>query len=147
MSESTTTIVAGGRYKILNAKSGTALDLSATNGEKVCGWNFHGRENQIWEASEENGFWHFRNVGNGKYLALEPHQSLKDGLKVVGTNMRFNWHIWPDNKDPSTLRILTPEHPFNLDLSGHGNAAGGTPVELWGRWDGPNQTWKFYKMN
>jgi hypothetical protein len=56
----------GQRYKIVNAKSGTVLDLSSSNQEfgrhpppsstytalttclsLVNGWNFHGRDNQI----------------------------------------------------------------------------------------------------
>jgi hypothetical protein len=44
---------------------------------------------------------------------------------------------------PSPSRICIPDTVFNVDLSNHGDAKGGTPVELWGRWEGTNQTWKF----
>ncbi|TEB25738.1 carbohydrate-binding module family 13 protein, partial [Coprinellus micaceus] len=144
----------GQRYKIVNAKSGTVLDLSShpppsstytaltTCLSLVNGWNFHGRDNQIWEASEEHGFWHFKNVASGKYLAPKSTQ-YKDGIKVIASDTRFNWHIWPDKKNPNTLRICIPDTVFNVDLSNHGDAKGGTPVELWGRWEGTNQTWKF----
>ena len=30
-----------------------------------------------------------------------------------------------------------------LDLSDHGNPQEGTPVQLWEKWDGVNQVWKF----
>jgi hypothetical protein len=33
-------------YKIVNAKAGTALDVSGTDGRTVSGWTFHGSENQ-----------------------------------------------------------------------------------------------------
>ena len=33
---------------------------------------------------------------------------------------------------------------FNLDLSDHGNPNPGTPITLWGKWEGgTNQTWHF----
>ncbi|RXW18262.1 hypothetical protein EST38_g7591 [Candolleomyces aberdarensis] len=132
----------GRRYRIVNAKSGTVVDLSAKNGVSIAGWNFHGGQNQIWEASEEGGFWHFKNVSTGKYLALE-NNNFRDGLKAVGSDNRYNWHIWPDQKDASVLRICVPNTVFNLDLSNHGDSAGGTPIEIWGRWEGRNQCWSF----
>ena len=43
------------------------------------------------------------------------------------------------------VSIQVPDTPFNVDLSNHGDATPGTPVELWGKWQGVNQTWKFQK--
>ncbi|RXW14169.1 hypothetical protein EST38_g11685 [Candolleomyces aberdarensis] len=96
----------GQRYRIVNAKSGTVVDLSAKDGTSVAGWDFHGQSNQIWEASQAFGFWNFKNVGHGKYLALE-NEDYRNGLKVIGSNSRYNWHIWPDQRDISVWR-LTP---------------------------------------
>lgn len=33
----------------------------------------------------------------------------------------------------------------NVDLTDYGNGTPGTPVAIWGRWDGENQTWRFEK--
>jgi hypothetical protein len=56
-----------------------------------------------WEASTEGGFWHFKNVATGKYLAPQSTH-YKDGVKVVASTHAFNWHIWPDQKNPNVLR-------------------------------------------
>ena len=47
----------------------------------------------------------------------------------------WSWFDW--------VRI-SPEsnRNFCVDLSDYGNAKPGTPVELWGRWDGQNQLWR-----
>ncbi|RXW19130.1 hypothetical protein EST38_g6727 [Candolleomyces aberdarensis] len=137
-----TEVQAGTRYRIVNAKGGTVIDLSASDGESVVGWDFHGGDNQIWEAdSSEDGTWHFKNAANGRYLAIA--QEPGDGVKVVGSDEPFGWHIWPDEQDASTLRICLPNTVFNIDLSNHGDSTPGTSVEIWGRWEGVNQTWRF----
>ena len=40
-------IEAGERYKITNAKGGTALDLSSDDEQTIAGWDWHGGDNQI----------------------------------------------------------------------------------------------------
>ncbi|KAJ2917819.1 hypothetical protein MD484_g2584, partial [Candolleomyces efflorescens] len=135
-----TEVEAGQRYKIVNAKSGTVIDLSGHDGVSVSGWDDHGGDNQIWEAHTDGSTWHFRNAANGRYLAIE--QEPGDAVKVIGSDEPFGWHIWPDEQDPSTLRICLPDTVFNIDLSNHGDATPGTPVEIWGRWEGVNQTWR-----
>ncbi|KAJ3539159.1 hypothetical protein NMY22_g4864 [Coprinellus aureogranulatus] len=154
-------VEAGGRYRIVNAKSGTVLDLSATNNEFVNGWKFHGRDNQIVRlylsyrtfpvlttlytpsgkplptallAFQERRHWE---------VPRSPVDSLQGRCQDCRSTHPFNWHIWPDQKNPNVLRICVPETVFNVDLTGYGNATGGTPVELWGRWEGENQCWKF----
>ena len=41
--------------------------------------------------------------------------------------------------------ICVPNTKQNVDLTNYGNAAPGTPVAIWGRWEGTNQTWRFEK--
>jgi hypothetical protein len=40
-------------------------------------------------------------------------------------------------------RIFLANKTLNVDLSDHGNPTPGTPVELWGEWEGENQLWDF----
>ena len=41
-------------------------------------------------------------------------------------------------------RLFVPNTNFNLDLSKSGDPTPGTPVTLWGKWEGgTNQTWRF----
>lgn len=43
------------------------------------------------------------------------------------------------------VRIYIPGHPtpINIDLSDHGNPNPGTPVSIWGKWEGLHQQWIF----
>ena len=41
-------------------------------------------------------------------------------------------------------RVFLAGTKYCLDLSDHGNPNPGTPVTLWGKWEGgTNQTWRF----
>ena len=41
-------------------------------------------------------------------------------------------------------RLYLANTDYNIDLSDHGNPNPGTPVTLWGKWEGgTNQTWRF----
>ncbi|KAF6748415.1 carbohydrate-binding module family 13 protein [Ephemerocybe angulata] len=138
-------ITSGNRYKITNAQGGTVLDLSIKNGRTINGWNWHGTDNQIWQLEQvEGGPWRFRNVSNGKYLAAEGNP--RDGLQLIGSEQPFNWHMWRDERDQNTYRIVYPDTVFNVDLSGNGDPTGGTPIELWGRHEAVNQTWRFEQV-
>ena len=79
------------------------------------------------------------------------------------------WDMRPDQENPDTMRcVLRPRlsrlailcllerrsadrgdrayvagTDYCLDLSGHGNSNPGTPVTLWKKWGGANQTWRF----
>ncbi|KAG6901563.1 hypothetical protein C0995_010497 [Termitomyces sp. Mi166 len=143
------TIQPGNTYILVNAKSGTALDLSGTDGyseinaRSVLGWNQHGGDNQKWELSQENNQWIFRNVGSGKYLGLSEGEP-GNNLPVHGVNDPVPWNIFHDKDDDSVYRIFVPDTNFNIDLSDHGNPDNGTLVTLWGKWQpGVNQTWRF----
>ncbi|KAG6898604.1 hypothetical protein C0993_005714 [Termitomyces sp. T159_Od127] len=137
------TIEAGNTYILVNAKSGTVLDLSGTDGYSVLGWNQHGGDNQKWELSHENNQWVFRNVGSGKYLGIAEGE-ISNNHPVHGVNDPVQWDIFPDHDDESVYRIFVPGTRFNIDLSDHGNPDNGTPVALWGKWQpGVNQTWRF----
>ena len=43
-------------------------------------------------------------------------------------------------------RLLVPGTWMNIDLSDHGNSTPGTPVELWGKWEGQNQLWTLQQI-
>ncbi|KAJ8073625.1 hypothetical protein PM082_011903 [Marasmius tenuissimus] len=135
----------GRTYKLINGKArNVALDLSTQDNYTVAGWNSHDGAAQKWTIENLNGHWTFRNVGSGKYLAI--NGDAKDGTPVVGSDHAFGWDLYPDNKNPSATRIFVPGAPApgqNLDLSDHGNAQGGTKVTLWTQWEGEHQTWLF----
>ncbi|KAG6898605.1 hypothetical protein C0993_005715 [Termitomyces sp. T159_Od127] len=132
-------------YIIVNAKSGTALDLSGTDGYTVSGWERHGGDNQRWylDKYEDTNQWTFRNIYNDKYLGLADSSSFMDDVPVQGVDYPVPWDIFPDEQDYSAHRILVPGTPFNVDLSNFGDFNNGTLVAIWGQWEGQNQTWRF----
>ncbi|EIM84727.1 ricin B-like lectin [Stereum hirsutum FP-91666 SS1] len=136
-----TQIQSGQVYTLVNAMSGTALDLSGGDNTSIIGFNFHGGGNQKWMFEQTSqGPWTIRSLETGKYLNIEGPPS--DGAKVVAIDNPQNWDIWHDEQDGSVFRLFIPGTTFNIDMSDHGNATPGTPVTLWGKWEGKNQTWR-----
>ncbi|KAG6818757.1 hypothetical protein H0H93_002089 [Arthromyces matolae] len=154
------TIEAGRKYVLINAKSGTALDLSGSDNVSVLGWEAHRGENQQWELHQEDNQWVFCNVHNGKFLGIE--RRAHDNVPVRGVDAPVKWNIFPDDRDQSVYRyayfhdrhfsmvfeeyprIFVPDTPFNIDLSDFGNPDNGTLVTIWGKSENnQNQTWRF----
>ncbi|PFH47536.1 carbohydrate-binding module family 13 protein [Amanita thiersii Skay4041] len=135
----------GAVYRIVNAKSGTALDLSGTDERSIIGWPKHDGDNQKWHVEENNGLYSLRNVRYGKYVGLESTH-LKDAIKAIATENKFDWEVKQDEDDPTVFRFFVPGTVFNLDLSNHGSDRGGTPVEIWGKWEGRNQCWRLEQL-
>ncbi|KAK7030862.1 hypothetical protein VNI00_013972 [Paramarasmius palmivorus] len=135
-------IQSGRSYRIVNAKSGTLLDLSGTDGVTISGFNSNGGDNQKWYLEQSDGHWTFR-CGTGKYLGI--NGNVEDGTPVVGVSNPVQWDIWPDEEDSNLHRIFVPgsQNPMNIDLSDHGNSANGTKIQLWYKWEGKNQAWRF----
>ena len=62
---------------------------------------------------------------------------------------KFTKIIADDNTPTDTLiliSIFVRDSHFNVDLSDHGNATPGTPVTIWGKWEGENQVWRFEQV-
>ncbi|KAG6907736.1 hypothetical protein DXG01_007594 [Tephrocybe rancida] len=145
-----TELQAGQRYSITNVKSGTALDLSGTDGVSILGWQKHDGDNQkaSWELQRDNNQWTFRNVATGKFLGLADG-TLENGLALRAVENAVAWDIFEDHDDHEVFRIFVPprehvEKKFNADLSNHGDKADGTPVAVWGKTQAStNQTWRF----
>ncbi|KAF9051592.1 ricin B lectin domain-containing protein [Panaeolus papilionaceus] len=90
----------------------------------------------------EHGGWHLRNAQSGKYLSL-PSQKPQNDTQLLANDTKFLWHIWDEETVQNAVRICVPNTKKDVDLSDHGNAAPGTPISVWGRWEGENQLWRF----
>ncbi|KAA1473290.1 carbohydrate-binding module family 13 protein [Dentipellis sp. KUC8613] len=133
-------IQSGGTYTITNGQAGTALDLSGGDERSIIGFGFHGQGNQQWTFEQPQGTgWTIRSVATGKFLDIEGEPG--DGTRVVASDCPREWDIWPDDEDSSAFRFFIPNTTYNIDLSDHGNPTPGTPVTLWGKWNGRNQVW------
>jgi len=129
-------------YRIINVKSGTALDLSGTDGHTISGWEAHDGDNQKWHAERINNQWAFRNRFNERYLGLSNSYEFHQGNRLQGVEEPFGWNIFPDREYGDGYRIFVPEHNANVDLD-LGHEANGTKVHLWGQWNAPQQIWRF----
>ncbi|KAF5376427.1 hypothetical protein D9615_008632 [Tricholomella constricta] len=142
----TMTIQHGRTYVLVNGKSGTVLDLSGTDGHSIhkppSGVVYPNNLVLQWVVENNNNQWTFKNVGTGRYLGIASG-NLKDNTQLRAVDQPVAWDIWPDDTNSSVHRIFAPGTKLNVDLSDHGNAKNGTPVTLWGKWKGTNQTWKF----
>ncbi|KAG7094087.1 hypothetical protein E1B28_007706 [Marasmius oreades] len=127
-------------YHIINAKSGTALDAAESGA--INGYQPHGGGNQRWTVENNGSHWTFRN-DKGQYLGY--NGEVREGLPLTAVNQAVEWDIWPDKNDQSLQRIYVPgwHTAMNIDLSDHGNSNNGTPVTLWGQWEGSHQAWRF----
>ncbi|KAG5647506.1 hypothetical protein DXG03_009443 [Asterophora parasitica] len=132
----------GNNYILQNGKSGTVLDLSGSDGYSILGWEGHSGDNQRWTLENHDNRWVFRNVGTGRYLGYNP-DDLRDDAPVFAVDEPVAWDIWPDEGDDTVHRISVPGTPFTVDLTNFGSEDNGTPVALWGKWEGRNQTWRF----
>ncbi|KAF8151499.1 ricin B-like lectin [Crassisporium funariophilum] len=138
------TIESTHRYIIKNQKGGTVIDLNGNDNRSIIGFPRHGGPNQQWETIRTADGWHIKNVATGLYLSFEGQAG--DGKKLVADQAPFLWHLWPDKKQTDAFRICVPNTKQNVDLSDHGNPNPGTPVTLWGTWEGLNQVWLFERV-
>ncbi|KAF8731514.1 hypothetical protein AX14_004763 [Amanita brunnescens Koide BX004] len=132
----------GAKYHIINAESGTLLDLSGTDRKYIIGWPNNGGDNQKWyfEYSEYLGGYTLKNVKYGKYVG---YQSAIHGSLAVGIPGQRSWTIGPDRQDPDRFRIVLPRTSLLLELSNQGSDRAGTPVVL-AAWSAraKHQTWR-----
>jgi len=134
-------LASGTTYKITNAAGGTVLDLSGGDNKSIIGYGDHDGSNQRWIFAHQHAGWTLQSVGTGLYLGIEGAPG--DGTPVVATQQpTTHWEIEKDDQDSSTWRFYVQGTRFNLDLSDHGNPTPGTPITLWGKWAGKNQTWR-----
>ncbi|KAF5319736.1 hypothetical protein D9619_008475 [Psilocybe cf. subviscida] len=131
----------GVRYFIKNVKGGTYIDLDASNNSRLIGYPKNGGENQQWELESVDDGWQFKSVSSGLYWALDGgHQN---GVAVVVKDEPVTFHLSDDPQVEGSTRISIPDTNKDVDLSDNGNITPGTPIAIYGRWDGQNQLWFF----
>ncbi|KAI0755612.1 ricin B lectin domain-containing protein [Fomes fomentarius] len=119
-----------GTYVLLNARSGTALDLSGADHRTVIGWPMHGGPNQQWEFIPTGHGYIVRCIrrskeGHSLYLSTEG--GVKDGARIIASTYPVAWNIEPTDDG---VRISWPNSEYVFDLADRGNAAPGTKIQL-----------------
>ncbi|KAF9648767.1 carbohydrate-binding module family 13 protein [Thelephora ganbajun] len=130
-------------FYIINKKSGTAMDLNATNQIGIIGWKHHGGDNQKWmivpNLEDVDGSCWIENVAFKKYLSIE--RSPENGVKLIASSTKFLWNLRNDEGNSDAWRFFVPGTEQNADLANHGDPTSGTDVVLWYHTQGQNQVW------
>ncbi|KAI0824431.1 hypothetical protein BC628DRAFT_1379556 [Trametes gibbosa] len=135
--------ISGGTYILLNAKGGTALDM--TSSLKVEGHHLHSKSNQRWRFINTGDGWAIQNCqlskdGQSVYLSANGGP-LKEGKPLVGSTISMSWYVYLVD---GALRITWPRTDYVMDLSDWGNSAPGTHVQLMRlKKEQPCQLWYF----
>ncbi|KIK43193.1 carbohydrate-binding module family 13 protein [Suillus luteus UH-Slu-Lm8-n1] len=130
-------------YSLKNCQGGTAVDLSGDDNHSIIGYHPHDGPNQAWifqQDGDQNG-WYIKSLRSGQYLGIEG-SAYSSGVVAVAVSYPFKWDVRDsDIEGVHGIRILAHGTNYSLDLSGHGNPANYTKVQLWGSWAGANQIW------
>ncbi|KAH6911012.1 ricin B lectin domain-containing protein [Coprinopsis sp. MPI-PUGE-AT-0042] len=136
-------VQSGHRYKIVNVKGGTVVDLNTSNNKSIHAVPFHGGFNQLWDFHRlEDGNWIIQNAETGGFLAVANGKAGDNVDAIHRQDGAFSWNVFKDETDQSVWRIAAANSAFHLDLSNHGDSKPGTPVKVWGAWEGRNQCWR-----
>ncbi|KAG6818547.1 hypothetical protein H0H93_004133, partial [Arthromyces matolae] len=133
----TMNIEAGKRYVLINARSGTAIQLSGSDNDSA------GIPTVVkWELLQEDKHYILRNVHNGKYLGIDgdPH----DKVPVRGVDAPVKWNIFPVDREQTFFQIIVPDTRLAVDLFHHHIPENGYPITIERKWEpGRNQCWTF----
>ncbi|ESK84072.1 carbohydrate-binding module family 13 protein [Moniliophthora roreri MCA 2997] len=137
-------VQSGGTYRIVNASSGTLLDLSQQDNRSVIGWPRNDAPNQHWTVVWAGNGWTFQSVSSNTFLGIEA--TPENGVPLIVKQEPTIWHIWHDQINSENYRVYIPNTTQNWDLYDYGNKRPGDPVTLWTNWNGVHQTWKFERV-
>ncbi|QRW12492.1 ricin-type beta-trefoil lectin domain protein [Ceratobasidium sp. AG-Ba] len=116
-----------GTFKIINAKSGTALTASEGHGGDVFCWEKHGGRSQLWFLQSSGAGWKIKNCANGQYLTASNTDNV---ATVYCGKYPISWELaqGPTDHDLYIIKFAGCDRIF--DLSDWGSARNGTKVYL-----------------
>ncbi|KAJ3547396.1 hypothetical protein NM688_g5408 [Phlebia brevispora] len=124
--EQTQRVWKAGVYSLINAGSGTVLDLSGGDGTSIIGFPPHHGPNQQWLFTPLGEGYTIRSVSSGLYLTVE--NSILDNAGIVASPFPVTWKIKAAYEGGELyLRIFWPSESFSFDLE---NGTPGTKVQL-----------------
>ncbi|KAH9920600.1 uncharacterized protein B0H18DRAFT_880925 [Fomitopsis serialis] len=119
-----------GTHVLLNARSGTALDLCGADQRNLIGFPVNMGPNQQWEFIPSGRGYMIRSAcpsSCGLYLTVE---ELRDNAPIVASSYPASWNVEFDEGAENAIRISWPNTDFVMDLADWGNATPGTKVQL-----------------
>ncbi|KAI0354444.1 hypothetical protein OH77DRAFT_1426021 [Trametes cingulata] len=135
-----------GTYVLLNARGGTALDV--TGNMDIQGHEFHGGVNQQWRFIPTGRGWAIqsgRNGKDGKPLYLSFKSRLREQAVLTASKVPLSWCVWDVD---GALRITWPGADYVAELSGWGCDEPGAHVQLMRLKEGElRQLWYFSRCS
>ncbi|KAI8977801.1 ricin B lectin domain-containing protein [Trametes punicea] len=133
-----------GTYVLLNARSGTALDMSGADDKTLIGWPMHGGPNQQWEFIPSGPGYVIRCVRrskDGHPLYLTTEDGLHEQAAIVASPYPVSWNV---EQTDDGIRISWPNTDFVFDLADWGSNTRGTKIQLMHLRPGePCQLWHY----
>ncbi|KAI0668230.1 hypothetical protein C8Q78DRAFT_980638 [Trametes maxima] len=135
---------APGTYVLLNARSGTAVDMSGMDNKTLIGYPMHGGPNQQWEFIPSGYGYVIRCVRRsaaGDPLYLTTEDGLRDDAAIVASPYPVTWDV---EQTEDGIKISWPNTDFVFDLADWGSATPGTKIQLMHfKPDQPGQLWHY----
>ena len=139
--------IANGTYRIVNRKSGKALDVSGgstANGANVQQWTYNGGTNQRWQITHL-GLQRYSIIGVGSGKALEVNgasQSFGANVDIWPYSSGSQNHVWIITPYNGYYRIQALHSGQALNVAG-GSTSDGANVTQWAFDGGTNSQWSF----
>ncbi|KAH9942794.1 hypothetical protein B0H21DRAFT_749888, partial [Amylocystis lapponica] len=103
-----------GTYFLVNAMSGTALDLAKGDRRPLVGAPFRGASSQKWDFIHSGSGYMIRNHAEpNRYAMVE--DAMRNNAAVIGTTFPASWNV-DINEQERTLRVWWPETNYLLHL-------------------------------
>ncbi|KAI9068936.1 carbohydrate-binding module family 13 protein [Trametes sanguinea] len=133
-----------GTYVLLNARSGTAVDMSGADNKTLIGYPMHGGPNQQWEFIPSGHGYVIRCVRRSKEghpLYLTTDGGVHEHAAVVASPYPVSWNV---EQTEDGIRISWPNTDLVFDLADWGSKTPGTKIQLMHLKPGePCQLWHY----
>ncbi|OSC96458.1 carbohydrate-binding module family 13 protein [Trametes coccinea BRFM310] len=133
-----------GTYVLLNARSGTAVDMSGADNKTLIGYPMHGGPNQQWEFLPSGHGYIIRCVRrskDGHPLYLTTDGGVHEHAAIVASPYPVSWNV---EQTEEGIRISWPNTDLVFDLADWGSKTPGTKIELMHLKPGePCQLWHY----
>ncbi|KAI0370736.1 hypothetical protein BV20DRAFT_943443 [Pilatotrama ljubarskyi] len=138
-----------GTYVLLNARGGTAVDMSGADNKTLIGWPMHGGPNQQWEFIPSGHGYLIRCVRRSKEghpLYLTTEQGVGEHVAIVASPYPVSWNVEQTEDGIRYINRLIswPNTDLVFSLAASGSKNPGTKIHLMRlKVNDPSQLWHY----
>jgi len=128
-----------GAYRIRNAYTGTALDLSgggANDGTPCIGYHVGTGINQVWHLEQGQNGYTFKNGASGTFAGFREQPT--DGVLLSGNSQSVEWQV---NQADEGYQLHVASNPSLVVDLADGLKDDGAKICIWTNKNGQNQKW------